>query len=95
MERGSEWEYEAVRRQWTTLEHQRRAANRLVAGTVLGLGGVVLFMLAAASHACIGDNGIVPRCVAVTPSPTNIGLGLVGMLALGSGLWLWWIVFDE
>lgn len=95
MERGTEWEYEAVRDKWAAMEHQQRMVERLLAGGSLGLFGIVLLMLAAATKTCIGDNGIVPRCAPVTTGPIDLVFGLAGVITLVCGLSLCWSALQK
>jgi hypothetical protein len=95
MERGTDWEYEAVRRQWATMERRRRATTRLLSGVTLCLAAVVLFMLALAGEACVGDAGIPPTCTAVVPDRLTVVLLGGSLLALVSGLRVCWSAVRE
>ncbi|WP_135305979.1 hypothetical protein [Haloarcula amylovorans] len=95
MERGTDWEHEAVQKQWAAREHTQRITTRLVASCSLGLFAFLLFLLALASEACLGDAGIPPRCTAVMTGPLPALFGLGGILALGVGLWLCWSVYTQ
>lgn len=88
MERGEDWEYAAVRKQWTVIERQRRVTKRLVAAFSLGLVAIVLFMLAVTPEACMYGRGAPNACDPVTSGPAFDALVIAGVAALGSGLWL-------
>lgn len=88
MERGEQWEYEAVRNQWATIERQRRVMQRLVAAFCLGLVGLVLFMLAMTPEACIYGRGTQNTCIPVTSGVASDVFVIAGIGVLGGGLWL-------
>jgi len=90
MERGTDWEREAVREQWAAMERREQAATRLIEGTVLTLAGVVLLLVAAVPRACSGDGGFTPECMAVVSPEAALALALLGPLALAAGLWRCW-----
>lgn len=90
MERGTEWEHEAVRRRWATLERQRRLATRLVVGVTSLFLGVTILLVTIPSEACIGDGGVPPRCFAVGTATADVWLVLPGGIALAAGIWLSW-----
>lgn len=93
MERGTDWEREAVERQWAALEHEHSLGTRLLEGVMLVLLGIVALLLANVSAACFaGDGFIGSECVTVIPSPVALGLAVGGLLALGVGLWRCWQV---
>lgn len=93
MERGTDWEYEAVRKQWHIMQRRRKDTNRLLLGAIFALLAVMLFLLAVVPEACIGDGGIPPTCTPITTGGIAIGLTLAGCFALASGTWFCWTVF--
>lgn len=95
MERGTEWEREAVRRRWTDLERTRRAATRLRAGLFLVFSGVTLLLVALATEACIHVGPWFHGCTEVVSRTVAVGLGLLVPAAVGSGLWLCWTALRE
>lgn len=90
MERGADWEHEAVRERWAALERQRALTTRFLAGLWLGLLAVLLLLLATASEACVGDGGVPPTCVSIVAAPIDVLLVPLGSLALAGGAWLCW-----
>lgn len=88
MERGEDWEYEAVRARWTVIERQRRVTRRLVVAFSLGLLALVCFLFAAASDACLYGRGVQHTCEPVTTGPVFALLVGGGTAALAGGLWL-------
>lgn len=90
MERGTEWEYEAVRRRWADLERQHRLATRLGAGLTSVYLGALLLLLSMPAEACIGDGGVPPRCFAVGTATADIWFVLTGGIALAGGVLLSW-----
>ncbi|WP_246981782.1 hypothetical protein [Halorientalis marina] len=90
MERGTDWEREAVARQWAVMERRRRQGTRLLGGVgLLTLGAICLF-LGTASAACVGDNGVVPTCTAIVPGPVATVFLATGVVALAGGAWRCW-----
>lgn len=90
MERGTDWEREAVARQWTVMERRRRRATRLLGGVGLLLLGAICVFLGTASAACVGDNGIPPMCTAIVPGPVATVFLATGVVALAGGAWRCW-----
>lgn len=89
MERGSEWEIEAVRSQWAAFEERRRVTTRLLTGIATSSFGAVLLMLAAASEVCMPRaEGANLWCKPVTSHPIAALMSLLGLLGLSVGLWL-------
>lgn len=88
MERGEDWEYEAVRNRWTAIERQERVTKRLVAAFGLGLVAVVLFLIAMSSEACIHGLGTQNTCQPVTSGPVFDVLVIASVGAVGAGVWL-------
>lgn len=87
MERGTEWEREAVSRRWAALERQRTRATRLLVALLFVLSGVVLALLGVVREACLGDGGRVPTCTALAAGPPFL---LVGAVAVAAGCWMAW-----
>lgn len=91
MERGADWEREAVRERWAELERQRHAANRLLLGGLGIFAGVILLGLAVSSRACsFTPGGAALRCHVGVSAVQSMLLAPLGVVALGSGLWLIW-----
>lgn len=88
MERGEDWERRAVSARWTALERQRRVTRRLVGAFSLGLVSAILFLAAMVPEACISGRGTQNACVSTTGGPTFAALVLLGIVALGAGVWL-------
>lgn len=88
MERGEDWEHEAVRNRWVTIERQRRVMKRLVAAFFLGLVTIVLFVLALTPEACIFGRGTQNTCIPITSGVVFDVFVIAGIGALGGGLWL-------
>lgn len=87
MERGEDWEHEAVETRWTAIERQRRVARRIVAAFVLGLVALVLFLLALTPEACTYGRGVSNTCQPVTTGAGTDVLVVAGLGALVGGLW--------
>jgi hypothetical protein len=87
MERGTEWEREAVSRRWAALERQRVQATRLLVTLLFVLAGVTLTPLGVAQRACLGDGGRVPMCTTLTSGPPLL---LAGGVAVAAGCWVAW-----
>jgi hypothetical protein len=90
MERGTDWEREALARQWAIMERQHRQATRLLGGIGLLLLGALCLFVGAVSTACIGDGGIPPMCTSVVADPVALALFSVSGLALAAGAWRCW-----
>lgn len=88
MERGEDWEYEAVRARWTAIERRRRVTRRLVAAFSLGLLALVLLLLAVPQQACMYGRGLSNECSPVTAGAVEGGLVVAALVALAGGLWL-------
>jgi hypothetical protein len=95
MERGTDWEHDAVRERWTEIEQRRRAARRLRSGAVLVLGGLALTLWSLPSTACVEQGPWVHNCTDVLPLVTRSVLLVGGPVATLSGLWLCWRAFRE
>lgn len=93
MERGTEWEREAVREQWAELERRRRNATRLLGGTTLLLIGLFAVLLALVPEACVETRPWPNGCTAVVPQVTGAVLFVGGVAAAASGLWVCWQAF--
>ena len=94
MERGEDWEYEAVRGRWTTLERQRRVTRRLVAAFSLGLFALVCLLFAVSTDACRYGWNVQNTCEPVTSGPVFALFVVAGTAALGGGLWLCYAALD-
>lgn len=93
MERGTDWEREALERRWAALEHERSLGTRLLGGINLVLLGLVALLLANVSETCFAGDGFVgSECTAVIPSLVAVVLAVGGTLTLGIGLWRCWQV---
>lgn len=91
MEYGEDWEREALRDQWDRLERRRRATDRLLGGLALVLAGLVLSMVALAGDVCaITIGGATAACSAVGSMAVLLALGVLGVVAVGYGLYLGW-----
>lgn len=91
MERGTDWEREAVRRRWQALEEQRRATDRFLRGLLATVGGLLLLFLAGAREACsFTVGGAAAECTTVGSGEAVVAMGLVGTLAIVYGLWQSW-----
>ncbi|MFC7133643.1 MULTISPECIES: hypothetical protein [Salinibaculum] len=91
MERGTQWERDAVRDRWEEFERQHRAVNRLLVGCIGFLGGAVVLFLAWSSGVCSFTPGGAPvQCRPVSGHVTTLALTAVGlgMSAVG-GLVTW------
>jgi hypothetical protein len=88
MERGTEWERDAVSRRWAALERQRVQATRLLVALLFVLAGVTLALLGVTRKACLGDGGRVPTCTTITSGPPLL---LAGGVAVVAGCWVAWI----
>lgn len=88
MERGEDWEYEAVRARWTAIERRRRVTRRLVAAFFAGLVAVVLLLLAVPQEACMYGPGLPNTCNPATAGAVEGGLVIAALGALAVGLWL-------
>jgi len=95
MERGTEREHEAVRKQWAEIERRRRAARRLGRGATLLLSGLVLTVWSLPSTACVEQGPVVHGCTDVLPLVTRIVLLVGGPVATVTGLWLCWRAFRD
>ena len=87
MERGTDWEREALVREWTRMERRHRQATRLLGGVGLLLLGALLLFVGTATSACVGDNGVVPMCTSVVADPVATTLLVAGGAALAVGTW--------
>ena len=92
MERGADWEREALRREWAAIERRRALAGRLAAGVALVLGGLVVLLLGLAlpAEACLHGDGIAgARCVVDDVGPlVRAGVVLAGAALAVVGAWL-------
>lgn len=95
MERGVEWEREAVSERWTELERRARAARQLRTGTVLVLCGLVVTLAALPAGACVEQGAWSHGCTAVVPPLARALFLALGPLAAGTGLWRCWCAFTE
>lgn len=88
MERGANWERDAVRDRWAELERQRRATerrrqetDRLLLGLVGVFAGLVLLLLSMSPEMCsFTPGGAATRCRAPLPTSKSILLGGAGLL---------------
>lgn len=87
MERGTDWEREALVREWARMERQHRQATRLLGGVGLLLFGAICLFVGTATSACVGDNGVVPTCTSVVADPVATALLVAGGAALAVGTW--------
>jgi hypothetical protein len=87
MERGTDWEREALVREWARMERQHRQATRLLGGIGLLLFGALCLFVGTATSACVGDNGVVPMCTSVVADPVAAALLVAGGGALALGTW--------
>ncbi len=94
MERGLEWEEEAVSERWTELERRERAARRLHTGVLLALCGLALALAGLPTEACVEQGAWPHGCTAVVPRATRTVLLAVGPAAAIAGLWRCWRAFD-
>lgn len=91
MERGTDWEREAVRDRWTAMERRRARATRLLSGLTLAAGGGVFLLVAAATEVCYARmGGGIVDCAPVTPEPRALVFLLLGVVALAVGTWNCW-----
>lgn len=88
MERGTEWEQQAVRERWNAMERSHAVGTRLLGGLVLILGGLLLLLLAVSNEVCfITARGGVINCAPMTVPPLGLVFAFLGVIVLGSGLW--------
>jgi len=93
MERGTEWEQQAVRERWTAMERKRATVTRLLSGLMAIGGAIVLLLLAAATEVCFTTvRGGIVGCTPVTQSVVAILMGLLGVVTLSAGVWACWTV---
>jgi hypothetical protein len=95
MERGTDWERDAVRERWAELERRRREARRLLGGAVLVLGGLALTLWSLPSTACVDQGPVVHGCTDVLPLITRGVLLVGGPVATAVGLWRCYRAFRE
>lgn len=94
MERGLDWEREAVRERWSELERRERAARRLHTGAFLVLCGLALSLAGVPTEACVEQGAWPHGCTAVVPRATRAVLLAVGPAAAVAGLWRCWRAFE-
>ncbi|WP_255195102.1 hypothetical protein [Halorarius litoreus] len=94
MERGTDEELAAVRREWRALERQRRVATHLLYGLTLLFGGlsVLLFLTVQPQEWCLYSYSPQPdSCTTVRLGTVFravlVGLALVALAAGGSIAW--------
>lgn len=87
MERGTDWEHEALVQEWARMERQHRQATRLLGGVGLLLFGAICLFVGTATSACVGDNGVVPTCTSVVADPVATALLAAAGVALAVGTW--------
>lgn len=96
MERGADWEREAVRSRWEELAARQRAATRLLRGLGITGGGLVLLLVAPVSQTCVyRPGGWAYRC---EPAGGYVPVALVvalGVLAVAVGLRACWRVIGD
>ena len=96
MERGTDRERRAVRERWATLEQKRESVTRLLGGTTLAIAGVILLLLAVARDVCFTTmRGGTIACTPMTRAPAAVALSLLGVAALGAGLWIGWTAIRD
>lgn len=94
MERGTEWEREAIRERWEAMERKQALTTRLLWGLTLAGGGFILLLLALSRDVCrytIGGGKI--RCTQVAQWPHELIFGPVGGIGLAIGIWICLTVF--
>lgn len=96
MERGTDWERQAVRERWAAMERREALVTRLLGGLSLIAGSVILLLLAVSRGVCFTfAGGGTIRCSPTTQPPVALVFGLLGVLALSGGVWACWIVFED
>ena len=94
MERGTDWELEALRERWDAMERDRELADRLVYGMALLGTGVLLLLLSVPARVCDHGDGVAGTiCTAVEkPAVAEAILVILGVATLVGGSWLCWRV---
>ncbi len=93
MERGTDWEREAVRSRWEEMARRERAATRLLRGMAIAGCGLVLLLVAPVSEACLYRPGGFPfQCQPVGGYVSAVLLVALGGLAVSVGLRACWNV---
>lgn len=77
MERGTEWERQAVHERWAAMEQHHALVTRLLGGFSLLGGGVILLLLAVARGACMTTaGGGTIECTPTSQPPLSVVLTL-------------------
>lgn len=90
MERGTDWEREAVRTRWRELERRHRSATRRLGGLILAILGVLFVLLSLVTDACVVVGPRPHGCTGVVPPTMDAALLLAGPLAVLGGVWVYW-----
>lgn len=91
MERGTDWEREAVRARWAELAARERAATRLLRGLAVAGLGLVLLLGAPVTEACLyRPGGWAFRCEPVGGFVPAVLLVALGAFAVAAGLCACW-----
>lgn len=88
MERGEDWEQEAVRKRWALMRCKRRVTKRLIGAFILGIVAVVFFLLAITPAACAQARGMNLGCIPLTTGHSYTNLIAFSIIVFSIGLWL-------